>query len=70
MHASRQEQIAFNCRVLKTEEEVAGINSEMADFLQGMSFDPANPLFVCLCESWAHHERQSACRRPTLDTGI
>jgi hypothetical protein len=32
MHASRQKQIAFNRRILKTEEEVSRINSGLGDF--------------------------------------
>jgi hypothetical protein len=45
---SRLKQIAFNHRVLKTEEEIAGINSGLGDFLQEMSFEQENPLFVCV----------------------
>jgi hypothetical protein len=48
MHASRQRQIAFNKRVLKAEEQIARINSGFADFLQDMSFDPVEPVFVCV----------------------
>jgi hypothetical protein len=33
---------------LKNEEEVSGINSGMADFLQDMSFAPEHSVFVCV----------------------
>jgi hypothetical protein len=46
MHASREKQIAFNKRVLRSEEEVSGINSGPSDFLNGLSM--AIPTFVCL----------------------
>jgi hypothetical protein len=46
MHACYQKQVAFNQRVLKDEEEVSGINSGLADFMQGMSFAIDNPVFV------------------------
>jgi hypothetical protein len=48
MHACQQKQVAFNRRVLKPEEEVSGINSGLADFLQEMSFAPENPVYVCV----------------------
>jgi hypothetical protein len=46
MHACLQKKIAFNPRVLKNEEEVSGINSSLAEFLQDMNFDLENPVFV------------------------
>jgi hypothetical protein len=48
MHASLQKQIAFNRRVLKAEDQVAGINSGMGDFLQDMSFESSEGVFVCV----------------------
>jgi hypothetical protein len=38
MHACPQKQVAFNQRILKSEEEVAGISADLADF----------PLFACV----------------------
>jgi hypothetical protein len=61
MHASLQKQKAFNRRVLQAEEQIAGINSGLADFLQGMSMDPAEPVFVC--RSRPHNARESTSRR-------
>jgi hypothetical protein len=48
MHASLQKQVAFNRRILKTEEEVARINSGLGDLLQDMRFSEEHPLFVCV----------------------
>jgi hypothetical protein len=48
MHASLSKQIAFNRRVLSAEEQIAGINLGLGDFLQDMSFDESEPLFVCV----------------------
>jgi hypothetical protein len=48
MHASLPKQITFNRRVLSAEEQTAGINSGLGDFLQDMSFDEAEPLYVCV----------------------
>jgi hypothetical protein len=48
MDASRQKQIAFNHRILKTEEEVSGINSDLHDFLQDMSSSEKHPSFICV----------------------
>jgi hypothetical protein len=46
MHASLQKQIAFNRRMLKAENQSAGINSGLGDFLQDMSFEESDPVFV------------------------
>jgi hypothetical protein len=48
MHASRQKQIAFNQRVLKAEDQIAGINAGHGDFLQDMCFTDEEPLFICV----------------------
>jgi hypothetical protein len=47
MHASPPKQIAFNRRVLRADEQTAGINSGIGDFLQEMSFVESNPVFLC-----------------------
>jgi hypothetical protein len=46
MHDSRENQSAFDNCVLRSEEEVSGINSGLADFLQCMSMAEGKPLFV------------------------
>jgi hypothetical protein len=48
MHASLQKQVAFNGRVLKNEEEISGINSELAQFVLGLSSDPSIPIYICV----------------------
>jgi hypothetical protein len=42
MHASLSKQIAFNRRIMKTEDEISGINSDLANFVQNLSPDPRN----------------------------
>jgi hypothetical protein len=44
-HASRQKQIAFNKSVLKKEEEVVAMNSDISIFLNGLRMDEA--IVVC-----------------------
>jgi hypothetical protein len=48
IHAFLSKQIAFNRRILKTEDEISGINAEMRGFLQEMSLDPRILLYVCV----------------------
>jgi hypothetical protein len=44
MHSCLQKHVAFNQRILKNEEEISGINSGLANFLQDMQIDI--PLFA------------------------
>jgi hypothetical protein len=46
MQACMQRQVAFNQSILENEEEVSGISSGQADFLQDMGMD--TPVVVCL----------------------
>jgi hypothetical protein len=39
MHACRHQQVAFNRRILKNEEQISGISVGLGDFLQGMSME-------------------------------
>jgi hypothetical protein len=41
-------QVAYNQRVIEAEEEVAGFNTEVADFLTEMSIDPEDRLAICV----------------------
>jgi hypothetical protein len=41
-------QTAYNQRVFKAEEAIAGINGDVADFLSGMSTDQAEPVIICM----------------------
>jgi hypothetical protein len=59
MHASLPKQIAYNQRVLSAEDEIAGINSEIGDFLSKMSANPSEPIIICVNagESLKRHEQ-------------
>jgi hypothetical protein len=46
MHDCLQKQVAFDQRILENEEEVAGINADLADLLQEMKMDTT--LFACV----------------------
>jgi hypothetical protein len=48
IHASLPKQVAYNQRVLSAEEEVAGINCDIADFLSNLSANPSEPVIVCV----------------------
>jgi hypothetical protein len=48
MHASIPKQIAHNRRVLSAEEEIAGINCDVAEFLSQMSANPDELIVVCV----------------------
>jgi hypothetical protein len=48
MRSSLMKQVAYNQRVFKAEEAIAGINCDVADFLPGMNPDPADPVIVCV----------------------
>jgi hypothetical protein len=80
MHACRQRQVAFNQRISKNEEEIAAINSGLADFLQDMQMDM--PLFACVnvggrmrgtqqvCgQLWPQEDRQMSATCLPIDLG-
>jgi hypothetical protein len=48
MQSTFSKQIAYNQRVIEAENEVAGVNSEIADFLSGMTLDPEEQLVICV----------------------
>jgi hypothetical protein len=62
MKACLQEQVAFNQRILRNEEEVSGINADLTDFLQEMKI--ASLLFACVNLGGRIHGAQ-----PAVDTG-
>jgi hypothetical protein len=41
-------QVAYNQRVIEAEDEVAGINCDVADFLSGMTLDPEEQVVICV----------------------
>jgi hypothetical protein len=59
MHASLPKQVAYNQRVLSAESEIAGINSELGDFLSKMSITADEPIiiYVNTGESLKRHEQ-------------
>jgi hypothetical protein len=59
IHASLPKKIAYNQRVLSAEDEIAGINSEIGDFLSKMTVSPDEPIIICVnaCESLKRHEQ-------------
>jgi hypothetical protein len=67
MHAFVQKRVAFNQRILKNEELVAGINVDLADFLQGMSMQV--PLFACVNVGGRMRETQPICGGPWTQEG-
>jgi hypothetical protein len=46
MHSSFVKHVAYNQRVLRAEDAIAGINCDVADSLAGMSADPAEPVTI------------------------
>jgi hypothetical protein len=46
MTTRKQKQVAYNERVLQAEEEIAGINSEVADFLADLN--PADAILIAI----------------------
>jgi hypothetical protein len=59
IHASVPKQVAYNQHILSAEDEIAGINSEVGDFLSNMSVSPAEPIIICTNagESLKRHEQ-------------
>jgi hypothetical protein len=41
-------QVAYNERIMKAEEEISGINCDIADFVSQMSLDPAEEVIICV----------------------
>jgi hypothetical protein len=59
MTSTNQKQVAYNQRVLKAKDEIAGINSDVVDFLSEMSTDLAEPVIICV-NSGASMKRNEA----------
>jgi hypothetical protein len=59
MHASLPKQVAYNQRVLSAENEIAGINCDIGEFLSQMSANPTEPVIICVNagESLKRHEQ-------------
>jgi hypothetical protein len=48
MSSTNLKQVAYNQRVLKAEDEIAGINCEIADFLNGFSLAAEDRVIICV----------------------
>jgi hypothetical protein len=48
MHASLRKQVAYSQRLLSAENEIAGINCDIAEFLSQMRVNPSEPITVCV----------------------
>jgi hypothetical protein len=41
-------QVAYNQRIIAAENEISGINCDVADFVSGMTLDPAEEMIICV----------------------
>jgi hypothetical protein len=48
MQSAFLKQVAYNQRVIEAEDEVAGINCDIADFLSEMTLNPEEPVIICV----------------------
>jgi hypothetical protein len=48
MQSTYQKQVAYNERIMKAEEEISGINCDIADVVSQMSLDPADEVIICI----------------------
>jgi hypothetical protein len=48
MQSTYMKQVAFNQRIIAAEEEISGINCDVADFVSEMSLDPAEEVIICV----------------------
>jgi hypothetical protein len=48
MQSTYMKQVAFNQRIIAAEEEISGINCDVADFVSQMSLDPAEEVIICV----------------------
>jgi hypothetical protein len=48
MQSTYSKQVAYNQRIMKAEEEISGINCDIADFVSQMTLDPAEEVIICV----------------------
>jgi hypothetical protein len=48
MQSTYSKQVAYNQRIMKAEDEISGINCDIADFVSQMSLDPAEEVIICV----------------------
>jgi hypothetical protein len=48
MRSTFSTQVAYNERIMKAEEDISGVNCDVADFVSQMSLDPAEEVIICV----------------------
>jgi hypothetical protein len=81
MQSTYLKQVAYNQRIMKAEEEISGINCDVADFVSQMSLDPAEEVIICVNGSqemkkgeramagqlWIQGDRMMTASNPAFD---
>jgi hypothetical protein len=81
LQSTFMKQVAYNQRIIAAENEISGINSDVADFVSGMSLDPAEEMIICVNGSeemkrnetamagqlWIQGDRKMTASNPPLD---
>jgi hypothetical protein len=81
MQSTFLKQVAYNQRIMKAEEEISGINCDVADFVSQMSLDPAEEVIICVNGSqemkkgeramagqlWIQGDRMMTASNPVFD---
>jgi hypothetical protein len=74
-------QVAYNQRIIAAENEISGINCDVADFVSGMTLDPTEKMIICINGSeemkrnetamagqpWIQEDRKMAAANPPFD---
>jgi hypothetical protein len=81
MQSTYLKQVAYNQRIMKAEEEISGINCDVADFVSQMTLDPAEDVIICVNGSqemkkgeramagqlWIQGDRMMTASNPAFD---
>jgi hypothetical protein len=81
MQSTLLKQVAYNQRIMKAEEEISGINCDIADFVSKMTLDPAEEVVICVNGSqemkrgetamagqlWIQGDRMMTASNPAFD---
>jgi hypothetical protein len=81
MESTFLNQVAFNQRIIEAKNEISGINCDIADFVAGMSLDPAEEMIICVNGSeemkrneiamagqlWLQGDRKMAASNPPFE---
>jgi hypothetical protein len=60
MQSTFLKQVAYNQRIVEAENEISGINCDVADFVAGMTLDPADELVMCVTGSLEMKRNETA----------